>query len=740
MNLKTAIIAFAMTALPMVSTAQNKAEINLIPKPQNIITGEGFFKITPNTVIISQDKFSGHYLRDKLLKATKYNINVFEKVSNDINGKQNCFNISLSDNYNISKEGYELSVTSAGVFIKASDKAGIFYAVQTILQLLPPTIYGNATGWEKWEIPVVEIQDSPRFSYRGMHLDVSRTFFDKDVIYNYLDWLSYHKINTFHWHLTDDNGWRLEIKKFPFLTEKGAWRGPNEVIPAAYGSGNKRYGGFYTQEDVKAIIQYAADRNIEIIPEFDMPGHSKAVIGSYPHVGCDNTTEFISVNGEVKNVWCVGKADNYKMLDQIIKEVARLFPSKVIHIGGDEVNMDNWKECPICQAFMKEKGMKNEIELLNYFVRQLEKIVNKHGKVMAGWDEILDGGELRKDTRIYAWRSVEKGIESVKKGQPTVMQVAEYCYYDMKQTPLERGHNWAGIVTLEKAYSFNPIGNFQGAPQEQSLILGPQGGLWGELLNKPIRFMEYQNYPRTCALAEIGWTNQEHRNFDDFNDRLTKTHYERLFNMGIAFRLPYPNVVYENNTLKVTLPYNWAVVRYTTDGTEPTSCSTIYKGDIVTYEPQNFRFATFYKDILKSITVSAGNISTTNYLTPEVSIKTSFGEHPRFPMQNSTKYDFNKYWRTERKGKAGDFVTYNFAEPVACKKITVETGIPNIDLYGVTDGYIEYSYDGINFIKGDAFVENSAVLTPTEKVKAVRIVMTDLSDALTVCFQNLRIE
>lgn len=740
MNLKTAVIAFTTAALPLVSAAQNKAEINLIPKPQSMIIQEGSFKITPNTVIISQDKFSGDYLKDKLLKATKYNINVLEKAPDNANSKQNCFNLSVSESYNLPKEGYELSVTPSGVFIKASHKAGIFYAVQTILQLLPPTIYNNATGWEKWEIPAVEIKDFPRFAYRGMHLDVSRTFFDKDVIYNYLDWLSYHKINTFHWHLSDDNGWRLEIKKYPFLTEKGAWRGPDEVIPAAYGSGNRRYGGFYTQEDVKDIIKYAADRNIEIIPEIDMPGHSKAVVGAYPQVGCDNKTEFISSNGEVKNVWCVGKADNYKMLDNIIKEIAQLFPSKVIHIGGDEVNMDNWKECPTCQAFMKEKGMKQEIELLNYFVRQLERIVNKHGKVMAGWDEILDGGELRKDTRIYAWRSVKKGIEAVKKGQPTVMQVGEYCYYDMKQTPLERGHNWAGIVTLEKAYSLDPVGTFDVTTDEQKLILGPQGALWTELLNKPVRFMEYQNYPRTCALAEIGWTNQDLRDFNDFNYRLTKTHYERLFNMGIAFRLPYPDVVYENHTLKVTLPYEWAVVRYTTDGTEPTYSSNIYKGDIVTYEPHNFKFATFYKDVLKSITVSAKNISTATYLTPEVSVETSFGEQQRFPMQNITKYDFKKYWRTDRKGKAGDFVTYKFTEPVECKTITIETGIPNIDFYGVTDGYVEYSYDGVNFIKGDAFMENVAVIKPTEKVKAVKIIITDLSDALTVCFQNLKIE
>lgn len=737
MNLKTAITYLIIVLIiPIVSIAQNKMEINIIPKPQSLSVLEGTFKITPNTVIIAPKGFYGEFLRNKINGATKYNISVLC----DTCIKQNCFKLLVSDSYNLPSEGYELSVNSNEVLVKASDNAGIFYAIQTILQLLPPTIYGNATGWEKWEIPAVKIKDYPRFKYRGMMLDVSRTFFDKDIIYKYLDWLSYHKINTFHWHLSDDNGWRLEIKKYPFLTQKGAWRGPKEVIPAAYGSGNKRYGGFYTQEDVKAIIKYAKDRNITIIPEFDMPGHSKAVVGAYPNVGCNTKTEFISSNGEVKNVWCVGKKENYKMLENIVKEVASLFPGKVIHIGGDEVNLDNWKECPNCQALMKEKGMTKEVELLNYFVRKLESIINKNGKVMAGWDEILDGGKLNKSTNVYAWRSVKTGIESVKKGQPTIMQVAEFCYYDMKQTPIERGHNWAGIVTLEKAYSFDPIGTFDVTPSEQKLILGPQGALWAELLNKPVRFLEYQNYPRTCALAEIGWTNQELRNFTDFNYRLTKTHYERLFNMGIAFRLPYPSVIYDSNTLKVTLPYNWAIIRYTTDGTEPNSSSNIYTGDIVTFEPENFRFATFYKDIIKSSTVGAKNIALANYISPTVSIETSFGEHPRFPISNITTYDFKKYWRTNRKGKAGDFVIYNFAEPVECKEITIETGIPNIDFYGVTNGYVEYSYDGINYIKGDYFVENIAVITPKNKVKSVKIVMTDLSDALTVCFQNLKIK
>lgn len=736
MKIKAIMAALSLCA-STVGYSQTTPVLNLIPKPQQVQINEGKFLINNQTVIISKDKFNGQYLADLINSATNYHLRCTD-IGN-VNG--NFILLDVNSQYNIPEEGYELTVSPVSIVAKASSKKGSFYAIQTLLQLLPPSIYGNATGFEKWEIPAVEIKDAPRFVYRGMMMDVSRTFFELDYIYKFIDWMAYHKLNTFHWHLTDDNGWRIEIKKYPFLTQKGAWRGPNEVIPPAYGSGNKRYGGFYTQQEVKEVIKYAADRNIEIIPEIDMPGHSKAVIGAYPHVGCDNTTHFVSPNGEVKNVWCVGNKENYKMLDGIIKELAALFPSKVIHIGGDEVNMDNWKECTSCQALMKEKGMKKEVELLNYFVRQLESIVTKYGKTMAGWDEILDGGDLKKETRVYAWRSVKKGLEAAKKGQPVVMQVGEFCYFDMKQSPAERGHNWAAIVTLERAYSFNPTGDSNLSPEEKKLILGPQGALWAELLNKPVRFSEYQYYPRTAALAEIAWTNQELRNYPDFYYRLTKTHFERLFNMGIAFRLPPPAVIYDHHTLKVSLPYDWAVVRYTVDGSDPVNSSDIYTGDIVTLEPEKFRFATFYKDVLKSITVMADNIAAAEYITPEVEIQSSFkGEHPRFPVKNITDYNFKTYWRTERTGQAGDEVTYLFKEPVQCSRITIETGIPNIDLYGVTDGYVKYTYDGTNWIKGDPMIENTAIITPEQPVKGVKIVFTDATDALCVALRDLKIE
>ena len=311
----------------------------------------------------------------------------------------------------------------------------------------------------------------------------------------------------------------------------------------------------------------------------------------------------------------------------------------------------------------------------------------------------------------------------------------------MKQSPAERGHNWAAIIPIERVYSLDPVASCNIPENRKELVLGAQGALWAELLNKPSRFSEYQYYPRTCALAETVWTNQELRDFNDFQTRLEKTHFERLFHMGIAFRVEAPGVTYKGNRLVVTLPYDWAVVRYTTDGSEPSCTSNIYTGDIVTFEPEKFRFATFYKDLFKSITVTADNI-VPNYIKPETVIETSFGEQRSFPKSNITDYNFNTYWRTDRTGVEGDYVTYLFKEPVKCSRITVNTSIPDIDLYGVTDGYVEYTYNGTDWIRGDDFADNSAVIIPQEgkEIKGVKIVFTDTTDALCVALQDLKIE
>lgn len=736
MNIITRLSIIVMLMVPFISFAQ-ESELNLIPKPQSVQMREGRFTLDENTTIKGNAQFAIKYLQDKIKNSA--DICIAEKQD----AAENFIEININAQENIKKEGYSLSVCPDRITITASDNGGAFYGVQTLLQMLPSSVYGKASGWENWTIQCSQIEDYPRFGYRGAGLDVSRTFFPLETIYNFIDWISYHKINTFHWHLTDDNGWRIEIKKYPLLTQKGAWRGPDEVLPPAYGSGNKRYGGFYTQEEIKKVVKYAADRNITIIPEIDMPGHSKAIIHTYPQVGCTNENKEMSVNGEVNNVWCIGNEKSYVMIENIIKELITLFPSKLIHIGGDEVNMDNWKNCPCCQAFMKKEGMNEEIELLNYFVRKMEKIVNKYNRSIIGWDEIIKGGELQPSTVVYGWGSMKRGADAVRKGQPTVFLPGQYCYLDMKQSQYERGHNWAAIVTLDSTYKIDPIKMNDFTPEQEKLVLGIQGNLWTELLNRPARFLEYQFFPRLCALAEAGWTNAENKDYNNFFYRLTKSHYERMQNMGIAFRLPYPEVKYENNTLKVELPYEWAVVRYTTDGTEPSISSKIYTGDIVTFEPEKFRFATFFGNFNKSISVGASNIELHKYITPEVDIESSYSAdetNNRFPVTNATSYDFSKYWRINRRSQAGDYVLYTFREPVECSTITVETGIPNITFYSVTDGHVEYSYNGKEFIKGDKFVNGTAVIRPNEKVKAVKIVFTGMSDALITAFQNLKIE
>jgi N-acetyl-beta-hexosaminidase len=712
------------------------AQVSIIPKPNKVFPAAGYFEINSETALVSNEKnsFNLTYLHSKLSSATGY------KFSNAAQSG-NFIRLILSPVASTPKEGYLLTIAESGIEIESSSEAGIFYGIQSLLQMLPPTVYsGKAIGNEKWTLPCLTIEDSPRYSYRGMMLDVSRTFFDAETVKRYIDNLAYHKINTFHWHLTDDNGWRVEIKKYPLLTEKGAWRGENEVLKPSFGSGNERYGGYYTQEQIKEIVAYAAQRHIEIIPEIELPGHSRAITATYPQVACDHNHEGLarSVQGEENNVWCVGEEQNYKMLEDIIKELAALFPSKYIHIGGDEVNFDHWLHCPKCLALIEKEGMEQPVELHSYFVRRMEEIIAKYGKIMAGWDEILDGKNLKPESRVYAWRNIDKGIEAITKGQPTIFQPAAFCYIDMKQSPLERGHNWAGIVTLEKTYSLDPE---QGelTQQQKDLIVGVQGGLWAELLQWPPRFLDYQAFPRMCAISEVGWTQPENKSFPDFEDRTYRYHYDRMYNMGIAFRIPPPVVTYEDGALNAQLPFPWAVVRYTADESEPTHLSPAYKDRIYTDNPVKFRFATFYNNEFKSISVKAENVEY-HYLAPETEIESSITENPRFPLSNTKDYKFNTYFRSAGTISAGDYLTYKFKEPVACTRITVETGIPNITFYGITDGYAEYSYDGINFIKAAPMIRGTTVIYPEMPVLAVRIVATAPNDGYILALQDLRIE
>ena len=714
----------------------------IIPIPQDIKPNDEEFTINQHTTFSSSEgkDFNFNYLIEHISPIFHFDVKTNRKKAQD-----NFIYLEKKEGF--AKEAYKISVNGSGITLSASTDAGMFYACQSLLQLMPAGVYsGKKMDLKELKIQGVDINDFPRFSYRGMMFDVSRTFYDAEYIKTHLDRLAYHKINTFHWHLVDDTGWRIEIKKYPALTSKGAWRGDNEILSASYGSGADRNGGYYTQEEVKEIIKYAADRNIEVIPEIDMPGHSRAIAAVFPKILCDTEGESVSVNGEINNIWCASNENNFKIIENILREVASLFPSKYIHIGGDEVNYYYWQHCSSCQDLIKKNGMvdngdiKKEVLLQNYFIRRVGNIINKLGKNLAGWDEIIEGGGISKDTQLYAWRSLKTASESVKEGYNTVMQIGAYNYLDMKQSAIERGHNWAAIIPIDRMYHFDPIGNFDFTPEQEKSILGIQCAIWTELMQYPPRFVEYQIFPRIAAFAEGAWSAKEDKNYDNFNQRLTNYHFDRLYNMGIAFRVQYPIVTYKNNNINVELPYSSAVVRYTMDGSDPTPNSPVINGQITTNHPEDFRFATFYNE-LQSITVGVMNIDINNYITPNTKIETNIEISDSWPIEQLTDYDFMSYSRSKTTVKPGDYLTYIFTEPVKCESIYIETGIPIISFYDITYGYVEYSYDGINYIKAGEFEKGIITIKDfEEKVKSVRIVVTKANDGHTACFQDIKIK
>jgi N-acetyl-beta-hexosaminidase len=721
-----------LPALMPVSAAQSR-NFDFVPMPAQVRSLDAApFILDKNTQIVGGDAFNVSYLREHFAR-------IIDPVG-DSWKKGEPGRIEFVRTRSFPAEGYSIEVADNHIRVTSTTKTGEFYAIQTLLQMLHPQVYRRVSGPDamllrQWEIPAVEIVDQPRFEWRGSMFDVSRTFFDKDYILRHLDWLAYHKINKFHWHLTDDNGWRMEIKKYPKLTQVGAWRGRNEALEPAFNSGEERYGGYYTQEEMKEVVAYAAARNIEVIPEFDMPGHSKALAVSYPEMVCKHDSDIKSVQGEVHNVLCVGREKNYVILENIIKEMAAIFPSKYFHIGVEEVATESWKHCPECQAVMKKNGYTDEKQLQGYFAQRMENILAKYGKTLEGWEDIIPTETLSRNDLVLVWHNQNVLQKALDAGFPAVTQNCFYLYFDMKQTPAERGHTWAAIIDAEKVYSFDPLQDLDLSDGKERLVKGLQGGLWAELLYYPPHFSEYQLYPRMCALSEVGWTPQEKRNYADFDGRLSRTHFERLWQMGIRFRIPAPEVDEHGN---VRCPYPNMVVRYTFDGSEPTANSPVLTGPVVTDRPERLRFATFYNDI-KSITVEVPGAR--KYLTPATHAETNIDLNPRYPIGNLEKYE-GRPIRSAGAVKAGDYVLYTFDEPLTCQRITVQTADPVNIFYGVTTGHVEVLYDGADAYSkvGDFDMYNRVAFVPAKAVKAVRIVMDGPCEGKPVYIQPLIIE
>lgn len=515
--------------------SQSGKVLGIIPRPQKVEWRNGSYSF-PDKIMISlpdtteQVRFIGQYLAGhlRLLKGKKVSV-VFRRHRADV-----LFKLLTQYDSLIGDEGYYLSV-NRHIVVKANTASGLFYGMESLLELLPPQIYGHQQISDNLSIPRLLITDYPRFKYRGMHLDVSRHFFTPDSIKQYIDLLAMHKMNVFHWHLTDDQGWRIEIKKYPRLTQVGAWR--KETIVGKhfhpYVGDGKRYGGYYTQEQIKDIVHYANLRHVTIIPEIEMPGHSIAALASYPYLGCTGGPYEVGTRwGVYHDVYCAGNDSVFTFLENVLTEVMELFPSKYIHIGGDEVPKDRWHNCPKCQARIRNLGLKDENELQSYFIRRIEKFLNAHGRYIIGWDEILEGG-LAPNATVMSWRGEKGGIEAAKKHHYVIMTPSGYCYfdhyqYDPKTEPLAIG----GYTPLSKVYSYDPVPK-QLTPDEAKYILGAQGNVWTEYI-PTFRRVEYMALPRMCALSEVVWTEPDRKDWQNFLRRLQQQ-FKRFDLMGVNY-------------------------------------------------------------------------------------------------------------------------------------------------------------------------------------------------------------
>jgi len=505
----------------------------VIPQPQSLTRRAGTFTLAPDCVIATDaaSRETGKWLVERLRQATGYAINTTEQQDASPGKFHGGVIVLTTENAtaDCGAEGYQLQVTPTAVTIQAPTQAGLFYGAQTVLQLLPPEILSAQAVKEfNWQIPCVDITDGPRFPWRGLMLDVARHFFTRQEVENVLDVMALHKLNVFHWHLTDDQGWRIEIKTYPKLTAEGAWRdGVGFGLPAdsttAYGP-DGRYGGCYSQDDIRAVLAYAAARHITVVPEIDMPGHSKAALQAYPEFGCSGAPG--------SNVYSPAKEETFVFLEGVLAEVFQLFPAKYIHIGGDEVPPGPWLKDPACQALMKRARLQTPAELECWFVKRIATFVNAHGKTLIGWSEIAHGG-LPENAALMHYNG--GGLEAASQGHDVVMAPTSYCYLNFYQS-CDRSaepHAFGGFIPLEKVYSFEPIP--QGlAADKQRHILGAQGCLWGECIAN-LKLAEYMTFPRLSALAEVTWSPTGARHYDDFQRRL-KIDEQRLARRGINYR------------------------------------------------------------------------------------------------------------------------------------------------------------------------------------------------------------
>lgn len=571
---------------------ESNLELSLIPQPLQLERHSGYFKLDGNVTVRVDDK------NEELLKlADLFVQGISDRTGLSLKrGKPNEKGRSILLQIvpdTLGDEGYRLSVTDKGIVVQAAKGSGIFYGIQTIYQLIPTEVSDS-----KVSLPAVDIFDRPRFGWRGLMLDVGRYFYSVEYVKKFIDYLSMHKLNVFHWHLTEDHGWRIEIKKYPRLTEVGAWRAGTNFQPGHNIDPNP-HGGFYTQEQIRDVVAYAKDRYVTVIPEIELPGHSLAALVAYPELSCTGGPFKIPEHWGIQDdIYCAGKEEVFTFLENVFSEVIELFPGEIIHIGGDEAPKKRWSACPHCQKRIKEENLKDEHELQSYFITRIEKFLNNRGRKIIGWDEILDGG-LAPNAAVMSWRGTKGGIAAAKMGHPVVMTPTSHMYFDYFQGEpyLEPFAIW-GHTPLRKVYGYEPIPE-ELTPEERQYVWGVQGNLWSEFIHSSEK-NEYMTYPRGAALAEIAWSNPESKDWEDFKRRMEEQ-YKRYEEKGINYSRSAYQVYFEvaddisNNKSTVNLltdSYR-PEIYYTLDGTEPTTQSNRFEGPFEVPVYKTVRAATF---------------------------------------------------------------------------------------------------------------------------------------------------
>ena len=554
-----------------------QANYEVIPLPQEIKITTGNFVLNDRTSIV--------YPKDN--KEMQQNANLLAEYIHQMSGKKlkvtdepvTSNAIILATGLNADNaEAYQLKVTQDNVTITGTSEAGTFYGIQTLRKSLPITNKGDIS------LPAAEINDYPRFSYRGVHLDVSRHFFPADSVKHFIDMMALHNINRLHWHLTDDQGWRLEVKSLPRLTAIGAWRAPRvgnwwEREPQLP-TDSLSYGGYYTTEDIREIVEYAQQRYVTIVPEIDIPGHSMAALSAYPEISCTGGPFHVNVGNtfytEIENSLCAGNEQTFEVLDSVFAEVARLFPSPYIHIGGDECYKGFWEKCPKCKMRMQKEHLKNLEELQSYFVKRVAAMVQKRGKQVIGWDEILEGG-LAPEAIVMSWRGMKGGIEAAKQGHSVIMTPTDHCYLDFYQGDPTVEPNTYSMLRLQDCYKYQLIPDSVDA----SLIMGGQGNLWTESVPH-YRQVEYMIWPRALAISETLWTDARLRNWKFFVNRVEQQ-FERFDRSGVNYaRSIYDPIIYphwdKERQLKIAMKteIEGLSLFYTFDNTIPDIYSNMY--------------------------------------------------------------------------------------------------------------------------------------------------------------------